>query len=57
MAKLRERLRRPEVSALWSRANVLHANFYEDWMPLSEVELAVRDVEEFVERLKECAKL
>lgn len=56
VAKLRERLRKPEVSALWSRANVLHVNFYEDWMPLSEVELAVRDVEEFVGRLKERAK-
>ena len=52
ISKLRRRRNDPEVSALWSRANTLHTNLYEDWMPLDEVELSMRDVERLVEKLR-----
>ena len=52
VSELRRRRNDPEVSALWSRANTLHINLYEDWMPLDEVELSMRDVERLVEKLR-----
>jgi uncharacterized protein (UPF0332 family) len=41
-----------ELRKLWSRANSLHQNFYEGWMPPEDVKYAVEDVKQFVERLK-----
>ncbi len=41
-----------ELRRLWSRANSLHQNFYEGWMPPEDVKYAVEDVKQFVERLK-----
>jgi hypothetical protein len=51
ISELRRRRNDPEASALWSRANTLHTNPYEDWMPLDEVEPSMRDVERLVEKL------
>ena len=50
--ELAERLGDPELRYLWRTANVLHQNFYENWMPPREVELAVKDVKRFLEKLK-----
>jgi hypothetical protein len=52
ISELRRRRNDPEASALWSRANTLHINLYEDWMPLDEVEPSMRDVERLVEKLR-----
>jgi PaREP1/PaREP8 domain containing family protein len=41
-----------ELRRLWSRANSLHQNFYEGWMPPEDVRYAVEDVKQFVEQLK-----
>jgi HEPN domain-containing protein len=41
-----------KLRKLWSRANSLHQNFYEGWMPPEDVKYAVEDVKQFVERLK-----
>jgi uncharacterized protein (UPF0332 family) len=46
-----ERLGDVELRHLWGRANNLHQNFYENWMPPREVELSVRDVKAFLEKL------
>ena len=35
----------------------LYQNFYEGWMPPREVELAVRDVKVFIEKLRAIARL
>ncbi|MGC9086910.1 MAG: PaREP1 family protein, partial [Thermoproteota archaeon] len=37
--ELAERLGEIELRHLWGRANNLHQNFYENWMPAREVEL------------------
>jgi hypothetical protein len=37
---------------LWSRANSLHQNFYENWMPPRDVTYAIEDVKKFVERIR-----
>jgi uncharacterized protein (UPF0332 family) len=50
--ELAERLGEIELRHLWGRANNLYQNFYENWMPAREVELAVNDVKSFVEKLK-----
>ena len=50
--ELAERLKDTELRYLWRTANTLHQNFYENWMPPREVELSVRDVKKFIERLK-----
>ena len=50
--ELAERLGEIELRHLWGRANNLHQNFYENWMPAREVELAVNDVKSFVEKLR-----
>jgi len=47
-----ERLGDVELRHLWGRANNLHQNFYEDWMPPREVELSVKDVKAFLEKLR-----
>lgn len=52
MDELAEKLGDVELRHLWGRANNLHQNFYEDWMPPREVELSVRDVKAFVEKLR-----
>lgn len=54
--KLAERLRDVELRHEWGRANNLHQNFYENWMPPREVEFAVRDVKRFVKKLVELVK-
>jgi uncharacterized protein (UPF0332 family) len=50
--ELAERLKDIEVRHLWSRATNLHQNFYENWMPSRDVELSVKDVKTFLEKLK-----
>ena len=50
--ELADRLGDPELRHLWRTASVLHQNFYEDWMPPREVELAVEDVKRLVGKLK-----
>jgi uncharacterized protein (UPF0332 family) len=52
MDELAERLGDLMLRYLWRTANNLHQNFYENWMPAGEVELAVKDVKTFVEKLK-----
>jgi len=46
-----ERLVDIELRHLWGRANNLHQNFYESWMPPREVELSVNDVKILLEKL------
>jgi len=55
MDELAERLGDLMLRYLWRTANTLHQNFYENWMPAREVELAVKDVKTFVEKLKATA--
>lgn len=50
--KLAEKLEDAELRHLWGRANNLHQNFYEKWMPPREVELSVEDVKNFLEKLR-----
>ena len=52
MDELAERLGDKELRYLWSRANNLHQNFYENWMPSREVELAVNDVKMLIDKLR-----
>jgi uncharacterized protein (UPF0332 family) len=42
----------PELRRLWWAANLLHQNFYENFMTTEDVTLAVEDVKRFVEKLK-----
>jgi len=57
MDELAERAGDVMLRYLWRTANALHQNFYEGWMPPREVELAVRDVKVFVEKLRAIASL
>jgi hypothetical protein len=57
MDELAERAGDVMLRYLWRTANSLHQNFYEGWMPPREVELAVRDVKVFVEKLRAIASL
>ena len=50
--RLAEKLEDPELRHLWRTANTLHQNFYENWMPPREVELSVKDVKSFLEKLR-----
>jgi len=50
--ELAERLRDAELRHLWGRANNLHQNFYESWMPPREVEFSVKGVKTFLEKLR-----
>jgi len=50
--RLAEKLEDVELRHLWRTANVLHQNFYENWMPPREVELSIRDIKTFIEKLK-----
>jgi len=52
MDELAERLGDKELRYLWSRANNLHQNSYENWMPSREVELAVNDVKMLIDKLR-----
>lgn len=54
--KLAEELGDDELRHLWRTANALHQNFYENWMPLREVELSVRDIKIFIEKLRAAMK-
>lgn len=54
--ELAEKLSDRELRYLWRTANALHQNSYENWMSAREVELSVRDVERFVERLRSILK-
>ncbi len=55
--ELAEKLGDKELRHLWRAANALRQNFYENWMPAREVELSVRDVKAFVERLRVALKI
>ena len=46
------RLNDVELRRLWRTANVLHQNFYENWMPPGDVRYAIEDVKEFVGKLR-----
>jgi uncharacterized protein (UPF0332 family) len=50
--ELAKKLQDIEIRHLWGRANNLHQNFYEDWMPPEDVEAAIEDVKKFIEKLK-----
>jgi uncharacterized protein (UPF0332 family) len=50
--ELAKKLQDIEIRHLWGRANNLHQNFYEGWMPQEDVEAAIEDVKKFIERLK-----
>ena len=50
--ELAEKLQDIELRHLWSRANSLHQNFYENWMPPRDVTYAIEDVKKFVERIR-----
>jgi uncharacterized protein (UPF0332 family) len=50
--ELAKKLQDIEIRHLWGRANNLHQNFYEGWMPPEDVEAAIEDVKEFIEKLK-----
>ena len=50
--ELAKKLQDIEVRHLWRRANNLHQNFYEGWMPQEDVEASIEDVKKFIERLK-----
>ena len=50
--ELAEKLQDIEIRRLWSRANSLHQNFYENWMPPRDVIYAIEDVKKFVERIR-----
>uniref|UniRef100_A0A7C1GR78 HEPN domain-containing protein n=1 Tax=Thermofilum adornatum TaxID=1365176 RepID=A0A7C1GR78_9CREN len=52
MDELAERAGNVMLRYLWRTANALYQNFYEGWMPPREVELAVKDVKVFVEKLR-----
>ena len=52
MDKIAEELEDAELRHLWGRANNLHQNFYENWMPPREVELSIKDVKTLIEKLK-----
>lgn len=56
VSNLRKRYNDEEIRTLWDGANSLHMNFYENWLPLDEVEVRVRDVKRFVEKLKGLTK-
>jgi len=50
--EIAEKLGDIELRHLWGRANNLHQNFYESWMPPREVELSIKDVKTLIEKLK-----
>lgn len=41
-----------DIRRLWQSAGMLHQNFYENWLPKEMVIKNVKDVKEFVKRLK-----
>jgi len=53
--ELAERLQDLELRHQWRTANALHRNFYESWMPPREVELSVKDITSFLEKLRKAA--
>jgi len=50
--EIAEKLGDIELRHLWGRANNLHQNFYESWMPPREVELSIKDVKTLLEKLR-----
>jgi hypothetical protein len=55
--ELAEKLKDVELRHLWRTANVLHQNFCENCMPPREVELSVKDVKAFLEKLRKVAEM
>ena len=52
-SELRRRYKDEEIGVLWDRANSLHMNFYENWLPLDDVEVRIRDIKRFIEKMKD----
>jgi len=52
VSELREKRGDEEMAVWWHMANSLHTNFYEGWMLLGEVKLALQGVEKFVGKLR-----
>jgi uncharacterized protein (UPF0332 family) len=50
--EIAEKLQDIELRRLWSRANSLHQNFYENWMPSRDIIYAIEDVKKFIERIR-----
>jgi len=50
--KLADELDDPDIIKLFSIANALHQNFYEDWMPLSAVKRDAEAVKQLNEKLE-----
>jgi len=50
--KLADELDDPDIVKLFSIANTLHQNFYEDWMPLSAVKRDSEAVKQLNEKLE-----
>ena len=46
---------RPELRTLFNAANVLHANFYDGFLPAEAIRADLEDVERFVELLRPLA--
>jgi len=42
-----------EIRRLWQSAGMLHQNFYENWLPKEMVVENIKDVKDFIKRLKE----
>ncbi len=52
VSKLKEELGDEELGRLWRTAMSMHVNFYEGWAPRGEVESALKDLKEFLEKLR-----
>jgi uncharacterized protein (UPF0332 family) len=50
--EIAEKLQDIELRRLWSRANSLHQNFYENWMPSRDIIYAIEDVKKFIEKVR-----
>lgn len=50
--RIAEETAQPEIRALFNTANILHANFYENWLPDDMIEANIADVKEFLDRLE-----
>jgi len=50
--KLADELTDPDIVKLFSIANALHQNFYEDWMPLSAVKRDLEAINQLNEKLE-----
>ena len=50
--RIAEETGQPEIRALFNTANILHANFYENWLPEDMVESNIADVKDLLSRLE-----